>query len=70
MFYLTTKGIIPAGNDGSYLEFERACNPEIEVPYPTFSDGNMYAWVIYNNNMDYLKCPGELSWDGKHFCKD
>ena len=73
MFYLATKGIIPAGNDGSYLEFERACNPEIEVPYPTFSDGNMYAcaaWVIYNNNMDYLKCPGELSWDGKHFCKD
>ena len=73
MFYLTTKGIIPAGMDGSSLEFERACNPEIEVPYPTFSDGNMYAcaaWVIYNNNMDYLKCPGELSWDGKHSCKD
>ena len=74
MFYLTTKGIIPAGMDGSYLEFERACNPDIELPYPGFaSDSNMYAcaaWVIYNNNMDYLKCPGELSWDGKHSCKD
>ena len=26
------------------------------------------AWVIYNENMDYLKCDG-LSWNGKHKCK-
>lgn len=26
------------------------------------------AWVIYNKNMDYLKCRDELSWDGKHSC--
>ena len=73
-FYLTTKGIIPVGMDGSYLEFERACNPEIVNPYPSFSyNNNMYAcsaWVIYNGNMDYWKCPGELSWNGKHSCDD
>lgn len=28
------------------------------------------AWVIRNENMDYLKCPDELSWDGKHKCSD
>ena len=26
------------------------------------------AWVIYNENMDYLHCD-DLSWDGKHKCK-
>lgn len=26
------------------------------------------AWIIKNGNMDYLKCPDELSWDGKHSC--
>ena len=26
------------------------------------------AWVIYNENMDYLRCD-DLSWDGKHECK-
>lgn len=27
------------------------------------------AWVIYNENMDYLHCK-DLSWDGKHSCKE
>ena len=27
------------------------------------------AWVIYNENMDYLHCKN-LSWDGKHSCKE
>lgn len=26
------------------------------------------AWVIYNENMDYLYC-NNLSWDGKTTCK-
>ncbi len=37
----------------------------------TAKDYNGYgctAWVIYNENMDYLKCDG-LSWSGKHKCK-
>ncbi len=27
-------------------------------------------WIVYNGNMDYLHCPDELSWDGKHKCSD
>lgn len=26
------------------------------------------AWVLYNNNMDYLYC-SDLTWENKHFCK-
>ena len=26
------------------------------------------AWIIYNENMDYLHC-NDLSWDGKKRCK-
>ena len=25
-------------------------------------------WVILYGNMDYLKCPDDLFWDGKHKC--
>ncbi len=74
MFYVTNKGVLPAGRDGDYMTFEDACNPLNKNPYPNFSNGNnMYtcaAWVIFNNNMDYFKCPGELSWKGKHSCKE
>ena len=72
-FYLTKKGVVPMGMDGSGLTFEKACNLNISNPYPSFTNGNMYActaWVVYNSNMDYLKCPGDLSWDGKHKCSD
>ena len=27
------------------------------------------AWVIYKENMDYLKCADELEWNGKTTCK-
>ena len=27
------------------------------------------AWVIENRNLDYTKCD-DLSWDGKHSCKE
>ena len=30
---------------------------------------NMTAWVIYNENMDYLKCMNELNWETKTTCK-
>ena len=28
------------------------------------------AWVIYNENMDYLHCPNDLSWYGAKTCKE
>ena len=71
LFYFTKNGLVPFGIKKSSLEFEKAYNRKIELPYPTYSPGNMYgctAWVIYNENMDYLKCD-DLSWDGKIKCR-
>ena len=30
---------------------------------------DLYAWIIYNENMDYLKCPDELNWQNQTSCK-
>ncbi len=38
--------------------------------YQCYSNGrSCAAWVIYNENMDYLHCD-DLSWNGKHKCSD
>ena len=72
-FYITRRGIYPYGTPNSPIKFERACNKSITAPYPDFSgSSNMYAcaaWVIHNENLDYLHCD-DLSWTGKHRCKD
>ncbi len=71
-FFFTKDKLVPAGIKGSYITFERACNRTIDLPYPTHNSGNMYActaWVLYNENQDYLHCD-DLSWDGKHSCKE
>ncbi len=69
----TKDKLVPAGIKGSSLSFERACNRTIHSPYPSHDGGsNMYActaWVLYNENQDYLHCD-DLSWDGKHSCKE
>ncbi len=37
----------------------------------TFGRNQGYtAWVIYNENMDYLRCPEKLGWDKATSCKD
>lgn len=65
-FYISPEKIVPAGakaleekNEGQ--KFTKNCIQQ-----------NGYAcaaWVIYNENMDYLHCK-DLSWDGKHSCKE
>ena len=71
-FFMTNDGVYPYGEPSSTLKFEKACNKSIIAPYPGFdSSANMYAcaaWVIHNENMDYLRCD-DLSWTGKHKCK-
>lgn len=71
--FFTKEKLVPAGIKGAIYTFERACNRTIKSPYPSHDGGqNMYActaWVLYNENQDYLHCD-DLSWDGKHFCKD
>lgn len=61
LFNLTKYGIIPAGTAqyNSAYTFNN-CN--------SHSSGfGCSAWVIYNENMDYLHCSG-LSWTGKTKC--
>ncbi len=60
LFYVTDKGIMPAGFKGDGFS-----------PFDTYCIRNKgygcTAWVVYNENMDYLHCD-DLSWDGKHKC--
>lgn len=62
-FYISPEKIVPAGAKAleEKNEFTKNCIQQ-----------NGYAcaaWVIYNENMDYLHCK-DLSWDGKHSCKE
>mgnify|MGYP001135138427 CR=1 FL=1 len=27
------------------------------------------AWAMYKENLDYLRCPDKLEWNGKSTCK-
>ncbi len=52
-------GIDP--NDGTN---KHRCNPKAAT-----AGWSCTAWVIYNENMDYLYCADKLSWNGKKSCK-
>lgn len=62
MFYLTKSGIVPAGTkmETSIYDFDTHCKIGV-------SPASCTAWVLYNNNLDYLKC-NSLSWDGPTKC--
>ena len=65
-FYIYKHKIVPIGlNNDRYRTFESFCLRNTSVD---FNGYGCAAWVIYNENMDYLKCDG-LSWNGKHKCK-
>ena len=66
MFYYTKYGVIPVGTaEETQFTFEEKCNPSI----PNIINGyGCTAWVIFNENMDYLHC-NDLTWDGKNKCK-
>ena len=70
--FITRDNLVPEGIDGASHAFEIACNKSIKNPYPSYGGGSMFActaWVLYNENMDYLHCD-DLSWGGKHSCKE
>ena len=70
--FITRDRLVPEGIDGASHAFEIACNKSIKNPYPSYGGGSMFActaWVLYNENMDYLHCD-DLSWAGKHSCKE
>ncbi len=65
-FYITPTSIIPAGtsSDTTPNNFAEAC-----VKSSTRLNGvGCTAWVIYNENMDYLHCPEKLGWNKKLKC--
>lgn len=68
LFYITNNGLIPMGTkeeaDTSRFNFDNGCN--LNRP-STLNGYGCAAWVIYNENLDYLKC-SDLSWDGKRKC--
>ena len=69
-FKYNAKGLLPTGgknDDGTGRSFSTGCNPD---DHDAKSGQHCAAWVIYNKNMDYLKCHDKLSWDGAHSCKD
>ena len=71
-FLMTKDGIIPYGTEDGLFKFEKACYSGESNPYPSFTTGSNYActaWVVVNENMDYLHCSG-LSWSGKRTCKE
>lgn len=65
-FGISNKGIIPYGTDVDGFDekygFENSC----AEGYNSNGHG-CTAWIIYNENMDYLHC-NDLSWHGKRKC--
>lgn len=69
-YYFTKYGIVPVGTkaeDNGYAPhnpypFDANCKDK-----STANGFGCTAWIIYNENMDYLKCTG-LSWDGAAKC--
>ena len=66
-FLITPKGIFPNGTQTlSSTQFPQYCSRKSTIDRNGYACG---AWVIYNENMDYLHCD-DLSWNGKHKCSD
>lgn len=70
-FYMTKSGIYPRGTEFDNLSMKTHCTSSRiwGQNYGGHSNGeSCTAWVLYNENMDYLRC--ELDWDsGKKSCK-
>lgn len=65
-FEITKNGIKPMGYKGTKVRpFEQWCIRGQEGAYNGYG---CTAWVIYNENMDYLHCDG-LGWDKKKRCR-
>ena len=65
IFWFTRYGVVPRGLPEETAKMATFCN----IKNKHFLNGYACAaWVIYNENMDYLHCD-DLSWDGKKSCK-
>lgn len=67
-FDVFSTGVFPAGFDADpVLSFEKICK-NISVNNGSLGFG-CTAWVIENENLDYLRC-NNLSWSGAKTCKE
>lgn len=68
-FYFTPDAIKPWGNsEHTDRSFEKYCDRKNSNGISATEQGrSCTAWVIYNENMDYLHCD-DLSWNGKTKC--
>ncbi len=66
-FWVTKDKILPTGSQlegaGSGTSFENGCVGGAEGRGCT-------AWLLYNENMDYLHCPDKLGWNKAKKCRD
>ena len=67
IFYWTKYGIVPVGtkNEASHVTFDSTCSKKKSSLYSGYG---CTAWVLINENMDYMHCDG-LSWFRKQSCK-
>ena len=68
-FHISKYGIVPTGTqDETMFPFSSKCRFTTEnATYGGYFGEGCSAWVIYNENMEYLHCDG-LSWGGKTKC--
>ena len=68
-FYITKYGVLPKGTaEDTGFSFDNYCYTSRTAVYDGAYGEGCTAWVLYNENMDYLHCSG-LTWDGKTKCK-
>jgi len=65
-FRVTKLGIIPFGTKSEITYNFDYCKNKTAA---SANGLDCAAWVLYNGNQDYLKCPGTLSWDGLTTCQ-
>lgn len=69
-FYITKDSLVPTGAQiDTSFPFSSYCiwnKPGVDAGNFSYQYG-CTAWVMYNENMDYLKCTG-LNWDGPTKC--
>ena len=68
--YITPQGIKPYGHQDHAISFEDYCDVTNSKGKPATEQGRgCTAWVLLNENMDYLHCPEKLGWDKAMRCK-
>ena len=62
-FYVNPQRLLPFGFDGDTRTPFTACNTNNSNGY------ECTAWVLYNQNFDFLRCRDKLGWDKQKSCK-